>query len=108
MKSLIASFTFCLSILLLAGCATQRTVEAQRIIETDESSVKHCRLMGEASGSSQYGGFAMQETGKSNAKNEALNQAANMQATHVVWKTAQGGFFGAQAMALVYNCNKKK
>lgn len=102
----IVPLTFGFSLFLLAGCATQRTVEAQRIIETDEASIKKCRFVGEASGSSHYGGMAMQETGKSNAKSEALNQAATMQATHVVWKNAQGGFFGAHALALVYNCKK--
>lgn len=107
MKNLIAPFAFGLSILFVTGCATQRTGEAYKIIETDESSVKHCHFIGEASGSSQYGGLAMQEAGKANAKNEALNQAATMQATHVVWKAAQGGFFGAHALALVYKCNKK-
>ncbi|MGZ3769535.1 MAG: hypothetical protein ACXVCP_12445 [Bdellovibrio sp.] len=98
---------FSVSTLFLAGCATNRTAEAQRIVETDENAIKSCHLLGEVSGSSHYGGFAMQEFGKTNAKNEAVNQAVNMQATHLVWKKAEGGFFGAHALALAYNCNRR-
>lgn len=93
---------------LLLGCATQRTAESMKLVETDGDSVKGCRLVGETVGSSMYGGIAMQEAGKNSAKNEAMNAAANMQATHVVWKTAEGGFWGGKAVAAVYDCRVKR
>ncbi len=90
------------------GCATQRTAESMKIVEADEDAVKKCRMVGETVGSSMYGGLFMQEAGKNSAKNEAINSAANMQATHLVWRTAEGGFWGGKAVAAVYDCRLKK
>ncbi|MGZ3775068.1 MAG: hypothetical protein ACXVCY_16550 [Pseudobdellovibrionaceae bacterium] len=108
MRKIIALFLLSLVNLFSLGCATQRSMAAQRIVETDESTVKSCLLLGETKGSSSIGGLAMQETGKANAKNEAIDNAVNMGATHIVWKVAEGGFFGGHAHALAYNCRKKK
>lgn len=93
----------------LAGCATALTTEAARITQVDRNdrtTVKDCKTMGEVVGTSSYGGLFMQEAGKSYAKNQAMNEAANMGATHVVWTTAEGGFFGGKAYGVAYKCGK--
>ena len=95
--------------LTLSGCATALTHEAARITQVNDSErsqVKDCKTMGEVMGTSSYGGFFMQEAGKNYAKNQAMNEAANMGATHVVWTTAQGGFFGGSAYGVAYKCPK--
>ncbi|MES2802038.1 MAG: hypothetical protein V4654_06060 [Bdellovibrionota bacterium] len=93
----------------LSGCATALTHEATRITQVDQnqkSQVQNCKSMGEVVGTSSYGGLFMQEAGKNYAKNQAMNEAANMRATHIVWTTAEGGFFGGKAYGVAYNCSK--
>jgi len=100
MKKLLVS----LSILIFSGCATSLTDQAQRILQVTDNEVKNCKMLGEVHGASSYGGLMMQEAGKQYAKNEALNQASNMQATHVVWTNAEGGFMGGKALGRAYKC----
>lgn len=93
----------------LTGCATALTHEASRITQVEDSQrnqVKDCKTMGEVIGSSSYGGLFMQEAGKNYAKNQAMNDAANMGATHIVWTMASGGFFGGKAHGVAYKCSK--
>lgn len=90
----------------LAGCATALTEQGQRIIRVDENKIKDCKFLGEVAGHSSYGGFVMQETGKNYAMNEAINQAGQMNATHIVFTKAEGGYFGGQALGRAYSCKK--
>ncbi len=95
--------------LTLSGCATALTHEASRITQVNDSErsqVKECKTMGEVVGTSSYGGLFMQEAGKNYAKNQAMNEAANMGATHVVWTLAEGGFMGGKAYGVAYKCPK--
>ena len=106
MKNIIILGLLALSI---TGCATALTHEASRITQVshaEQNQVKTCKSMGEVAGNSNYGGLFMQETGKSYAKNQAMNDAANMGATHVVWVLAEGGFFGGKAFGVAYKCPK--
>jgi len=92
-----------------SGCATSLTHEASRITQVNDgerSQVKECKTMGEVTGNSSYGGLFMQEAGKNYAKNQAMNDAANMGATHIVWTLAEGGFFGGKAIGVAYKCPK--
>lgn len=99
------SIILILALATTVGCATSLTTQASRIKISEISEVKNCRLLGEITGSSQQGGLLMQESGKQNAKNEALNQAGNMQATNVVFDQAEGGFMGGHAHGRAYKCN---
>lgn len=93
----------------LSGCATGLTHEASRITQISDSQrsqVKDCKSVGEVAGNSSYGGLFMQEAGKNYAKNQAMNDAANMGATHIVWILAEGGFFGGKAFGVAYKCPK--
>ncbi len=106
MKKLSTLLLITIGSILFSGCATQMSAQAQKIIETDQSQIKNCKSLGEVSGYSSYGGLVMQETGKQYAKNEALNQAADRNATHVVWAFATGSFTGGRAQGQAYNCNR--
>ncbi|AZZ36185.1 hypothetical protein CIK05_05040 [Bdellovibrio sp. qaytius] len=95
--------------LTLSGCATAITHEAAHIVQVNENEknqVKDCKTLGQVTGTSSYGGLFMQEAGKSYAKNQAINDAANMGATHVMWTLAEGGFFGGHAAGVAYKCPK--
>ncbi len=91
-------------LLALTGCATTISERAMRIREAQRSDVKDCRLLGEVKGRSGQGGLIMQEAGKNAAKTQALNQAGDMNATHIVWTLAEGGYFGGNAVGMAYDC----
>jgi hypothetical protein len=88
--------------LLFGACATAPSRDARRIVETDPSGVSNCRYIKEVHGSSGWGGLAA-STGIENAKNEALDEAAEAGATHVVWSSLVGGF-GPSASGKAYGC----
>ena len=93
--------------LALSSCATSLTQESMKIVQTNQpSDVKGCKTLGEVKGHSSYGGLMMQEAGKNYAKNEAVNNASAMGATHILWTLAEGGFFGGNATGVAYNCKK--
>lgn len=94
-------------LLFLGGCATSLSERGMKVREAQRSEVQDCKTLGEVKGYSSYGGLIMQEAGKGYAKNEALNHAANMNATHVVWTLAEGGYFGGNAVGIAYECTKK-
>lgn len=83
----------CLASLVLigAGCATTLSPAAARIQPADQSTVAGCTFVGDVSGSSGWGNLAASQ-GMQNAKNEGLEQAAAMGATHVVWVNIVGGY----------------
>jgi len=85
------------------GCATSRSAGAIRVQEADKTAVANCSYLGEVEGASGWGGFLGASTGKENAKNEALEKAVQLGATHVVW-TDVGGFFVPSATGRAYKC----
>jgi hypothetical protein len=90
---------------LLAGCATTPTDAASKIRESDENHVANCKLLGTVTGGSSLGGFAAQEMGKRSASAEALNKAAEMGATNIVWQSITGSLNnGASATGRAYKC----
>lgn len=92
--------------LVFAGCASTPTEEAKKIQESDEAHVSSCKLLGTVTGSSNLGGFAAQEAGKNSAAAEALNKAAHLGATHIVWQNLFGSMNGGQAMGRAYKCGQ--
>lgn len=78
-------------VLLVCGCATTLSKNARPIIEADIQMVQNCKYLGDVNGSSGWGGLAA-SVGMENAKREALEKAAALGATHVVWVNIHGGF----------------
>ncbi|MFH0781955.1 MAG: hypothetical protein V2B20_08385, partial [Pseudomonadota bacterium] len=76
---------------ILAGCATTKSAMAINVLEADEKVVTNCKYLGDVTGTSGWGNLAA-STGVNNAKNEALEKAAKLGATHVVWTQISGGY----------------
>jgi hypothetical protein len=70
-------------VLLALGCVTGRSLAASRIQEADNNMVAGCSYVGEVFGTSNIEGLS--DVAVQNAKTEALELAAVMRATHVVW-----------------------
>jgi hypothetical protein len=81
--------TCCLFVLFLAmsGCASLSPAAA-KIKEAGKDSVSECKYLGEVTGTSRVGteSAALYHTGKDNAKKEALEKAAQLGGTHIVWR----------------------
>lgn len=73
------------------GCATTKSAMAAKVLQADERMVSNCKYLGDVTGTSGWGNLAA-STGINNAKNEALEQAARLGATHVVWTQVFGGY----------------
>ncbi len=75
----------------ISGCATTKSTMAAKVLEADENVVSQCKYLGDVTGTSGWGNLAS-SSGINNAKNEALEQATKLGATHVVWKQVSGGY----------------
>jgi len=84
-------FLCALFVIIASGCATSLSTGGLSIVDADERSVINCTLIRNVSGSSGWGNLAA-STGINNAQNEAREKAARAGATHIVWKTVNGGF----------------
>jgi hypothetical protein len=72
---------------LLSGCVAHPSKEATAVASTDASNVTQCTELGTVVGISEFAGGMYDTHGVPNARTAALEQAAQLQATHVVWKT---------------------
>ena len=89
-------------IFLLGACAA--TPKAKAIREADSQMVANCVFFGSVQASSGWGGCLCQSVGYSSAKNQALNKAAKLGATHIVWFNQESGFMGANFSGRAYRC----
>lgn len=80
-----------LSSFIASGCATTLSPSATRIIEADAKMVEGCTYVGDVHGSSGWGNIAA-STGIQNAKNEAVEKAAALGTTHILWNNISGGY----------------
>jgi len=93
-----------LAVLLCQACVSARSSDAASIRDSDESQVVGCEFLGHLSGSSMLGG-AVQARARENAKTAALEQAAKLGATHVVWSSVASTVMnGASAQGRAYRC----
>jgi hypothetical protein len=89
---------------IVTGCSSTATPAASRITETDERGVEQCTFVALVNGSSMLGG-AMQGRARENAKTDALNDAAEKGATHIVWVDVTSTVSnGASAQGRAYRC----
>lgn len=90
--------------LLLTACTTSLSPAAAMIQDADERMVSQCKFIGALEGSSGFGNMSA-GIGMTNSKNEVREEAAKRSATHVVWRSIQGGEMPF-ATGLAYACNK--
>ena len=89
-------------ILLLSSCAA--TPKAKGIQQADSRMVANCIFLGSVNAASMWGGCLCQGVGLSSAKNQALNKAAKLGATHIVWLNLESGLDGGFASGRAYRC----
>lgn len=89
MKTLLLMFG--IFVMVVTGCATTTSHKASIVQDADQEFVKNCVFVGSVSGTSGWGNLAA-STGINNAKNEAREQAARLNATHLVWTSVIGGY----------------
>lgn len=75
----------------LSGCSTKLSYQASLIQDADLHQISNCKYLGDVDGTSGFGNLAA-STGINNAKNEAREKAANINATHIIWTTVSGGY----------------
>jgi len=80
-----------ITLTIFVSCATTLSPSAARIREADMKLVQRCKHVGDIHGTSGWGNIAA-SIGIRNAKNEALEMAATLGATHVVWTNVAGGY----------------
>lgn len=97
-------FVGLVALLACTACATSLSPQASRVREADERMVRRCAFLGTVRGSSLHSG-AFRETGRTNALNEGLEQAAALGATHVLWVRQTGSYWsGGDAVGRAYRC----
>ncbi len=96
----VVGFLLCLG---LSGCATTLSSAARSIVPADEKMVASCQFVGDVEGSSGWGGVAA-TTGMENSKYEALEKAASLRATHVLWVNVSGNYT-PHAHGKAYKCH---
>jgi len=91
-----------LIIALLSSCAA--TPKVKGIHEAGSDMVANCEFLGSVHAASMWGGCLCQGVGFSSAKNHALNKAAKLGATHIVWTDLESGLRGGFASGRAYRC----
>ena len=87
-------------LLLLSGCALEPSYQAQQIQPAYPPMVTDCTYLGGVSGVSKIPLLAV---GSQSARYQALDEAAKLGATHVVWTEAKAGV-QATAQGHAYRC----
>jgi len=82
-----ATCFFIALLLALSGCASL-SPGAAKIREAEKATVSECKYLGEVTGTSKVGSESavLYHTGKDNAKKDALEKAAQLGGTHIVWR----------------------
>lgn len=86
----------------LTSCVYRSTYQADKIVVLPENPKSPCALIGQVEGSSGYHFLAV---GTDIAKDRARKQAAEIDATHIVWSDI-GSNNNTYAIARAYRCPK--
>jgi hypothetical protein len=94
-----------LSLFIFIGCAsTQLSDRAKKVNLAKEEDMKSCKYLGNVKGSSWIGGL-IRENGMQNARNEAIQNASNLNATDIVLPDESPSFFfGQRISGKAYKC----
>lgn len=76
-------------LLVLSGCANDLSPQADRVRDARSGDVQGCDMVGEVYGTAD--GFHWSDShATTKARNQALEMAAEMRATHIVWDNVEG------------------
>lgn len=84
----------------LTACAPTLSQPARAIVEVDQA--PDCPTTGTYTGSNLWNGWFM--AAEARARGEAIEQAADAKATHVVYVQSEEGLFGGSAVVNGYAC----
>ncbi len=88
------------------SCTGHLSPKAESLIETTQDRVLECKYLGIVQGRSGWG-MAMAEVGRRNAKIEAMELAASLGATHVVWQEPSRNIWSPHVMGHAYQCTNR-
>lgn len=92
-----------------SGCASTLSSRASAVRWVDtRQEVGACKYLGVVDGSSAQTGVANISTGRNNARNEALEHAAEKGATHIHWLSDDESFSGIHMSGEAYDCDEKE
>lgn len=88
----------------IAACSTPMSDRARRIKwATGPGEILGCEYLGVVDGSSTQSGMANSDIGENNARNEALETAVSLNATHVLWRPTSFGML-VRVSGDAYSC----
>ena len=91
------------------GCASTLSTRASAVRWVDtRQEVGSCKYLGVVDGSSAQTGVANISTGRNNARNEALEHAAEKGATHIHWLSDDESFSGIHMSGEAYDCAEQE
>lgn len=92
-----------LLLVIVSGCAGHTSRDSTKVQIADEAMVSGCRYLDNVHGASGlYGVFA--KRGFENAKADAISEAQEKGATHIVWIPTAQGYGSSQAEGKAYKC----
>ncbi|MGR6036496.1 MAG: hypothetical protein ACU4EQ_13425 [Candidatus Nitrosoglobus sp.] len=104
---LFSTVVLTITIFIIPSAATA-SEDIKSIQQVASSEVRSCKFLADIQGFSGWGESAM-GIWKSKAKFKALQQAADLNATHVVWTRLREGYgSGPYAYGKAYNCDNTK
>lgn len=92
------------TLLLSIACTVSLSPKASAVRQVSLAEVTNCTPLGTVSGTSMQTGLANKSAGEANARNEAIEKAAAMGATHVADLQADYAFSGINAHGIAYRC----
>jgi hypothetical protein len=102
MKRIIGPLVFvAVALFVMSGCASL-SPGAAKIQQVEKPTVSECKYLGEVIGTSKAGNMVY-DVGKNRAKDDALEQAAKLGGTHIVWFQAIDSY-PIRAICDVYLC----
>jgi Domain of unknown function (DUF4156) len=90
-------------ILFCIACSTAPSEQGSKILESDEKGVSNCKFLGSVDGESTFGAFTPEGL-KEKAKSEALDKAAALGATHIIWESIAKTIDNTSVLAKAYRC----
>jgi hypothetical protein len=102
MKKFLALIT--VALLSTVGFAHPSDTSDELLLVTQRDQVEGCRLLGQVTGSSVFGGLFAHKLGKDNSEKEMRNKAERMGANVILVHLSRGGFNGGESVGDAYLC----
>jgi hypothetical protein len=104
-RILFSIITLAIVLFLVSSCATNLSPAAKKIHIADRKMVSDCSFLGTIHGS-RRGSSGSRSIVDDKARNSVLEQAAQRNATHIVWQNDPDDYFGKKAKAEAYRCSQ--